>query len=254
MAIDQQAIRTYFGKLGLEPEIADLYLALHSHGPQSISELARNSKVERTRIYRLIDRLMASNLIEIESRQRRGVIKAAPVANLNILINERQQALQNLQDELGLIEQVLVRNSLSNPAARVQFYQGPEGMRQMLWNGLRAKTELVGHDDPRKLSQIVGNVFIKDWAEEFGRRKLNGRWLVNDFSAGPAEPIIKGARCRLVETEVFKLRQPCVIYDDVVAHFLTQDGEPFGIETHNRGIADSQRQLFELAWQQAKVI
>src|SRR5260370_714920 len=119
----------------------DMYLALHAHGPQPISALSRTSGVERTRIYRLIDKLMDSNLVEVETRYKRGVIKAAPVANLQILISQKEQELKGLQDELGLIEQVLARNSLSSPATRVQFYQGPEGVKQMFWNQTKAKSE-----------------------------------------------------------------------------------------------------------------
>src|SRR5687767_2632205 len=128
MIMDTAAVRTYFAKLGLEAEIADLYLALYAHGPQTISELSRNSRVERTRIYRLIDKLLESNLVEVESQYKRGIIKAAPIANLHILIAKKEQELKSLQDELGLIEQVLARNSLSSPATRVQFYHGPEGV------------------------------------------------------------------------------------------------------------------------------
>ena len=91
MAMDTGAIRTYFAKLGLEAEIADIYLALHTYGPQSISQLSRNSRVERTRIYRLIDQLMDSNLIEVESPQKRGIIKAAPIANLHILLPKKNK-------------------------------------------------------------------------------------------------------------------------------------------------------------------
>ncbi|MEK7153681.1 MAG: helix-turn-helix domain-containing protein, partial [Patescibacteria group bacterium] len=107
MLTDDLAIRTYFGKLGLEPEIADIYLALHANGSQTISELSRTSGVERTRIYRLLDKLMDTNLIEVESHYKRGIIKPAPIANLNILISKREQELKSLQDELELIEQVL---------------------------------------------------------------------------------------------------------------------------------------------------
>ncbi len=89
--VSDSAVRTYFSKLGLEREIADIYLALHAHGPQTISALSRNSGVERTRIYRLVDKLLLSNLIELESHSKRGIVKAAPVSNLRILINQKEQ-------------------------------------------------------------------------------------------------------------------------------------------------------------------
>lgn len=95
MSQDTLVLREYFSKLGLEPEIAELYLALHTYGPQSISELSRRSKVERTRIYRLIDVLAEANLIEVETHYKRSILRAAPVSNLQILLSKKSDAGHN---------------------------------------------------------------------------------------------------------------------------------------------------------------
>src|SRR5262249_11506663 len=159
--------------------IADMYLALHTQGPQTISQLSRSSHVERTRIYRLIDKLLATNLIEVESHYKRGVIKAAPIANLHILISQKEQELKGLQDELGLIEQVLARNSLSNPATRVQFYQGPEGIRQMQWNLFRAKHDILSimHSP---MQDSTGDAFFKRWTEKWNQGEWRCRILLDE--------------------------------------------------------------------------
>lgn len=253
MVTDGDTIRTYFAKLGLEPEVADIYLALYSHGPQTISELSRSSKVERTRIYRLIDHLMASNLIEVESQYKRGIIKAAPIANLRILINEKEQELKSLQDDLGLIEQVLARNSLSNPSTRVQFYRGAEGIRQLTWNKLRAKGELIGcayhiTDD------ATGNNFMHKWAREFEARGLRKKLLVNDeygeswAARKPLGKRIAGFEYNYLDPSIFKITNICDVYNDVTTFFQRKDNEIFGIEIYNQDIADMHRQFFEILW------
>jgi sugar-specific transcriptional regulator TrmB len=256
MLTDVSAVRNYFAKLGLETEIADIYLALYSYGPQNISELARHSGVERTRIYRLIDALMETSLIEVETQTKRGIIKAAPITNLHILINQREQELKNLQDELGLIEQVLARNSLSSPSTRVQFYQGPQGIRQMHWNELNATSEILGYSN-RILEEATGKKYMERWTDEFVKRKLTSRLLVNeDFvqswtqgrrSIGTGRRV-KGIDYRLIAPEQFKLTHLCTIYDAVVSYHHQKDGEVFGVEIYNQDIADSQRQFFELLW------
>lgn len=258
MLTDTATIRNYFTKLGLEPEIADIYLSLHAHGPQTISELARTSKVERTRIYRLIDKLMASNLIEVETHYKRGIIKAAPIANLHILINEKEQELKSLQDELGLIEQVLARNSLSSPTTRVQFYHGPEGIRQMFWNELKSKTEIVGYVY-RIIDEPTGRKFMERFGEEFAKRNLHMRLISGDefekswedadvtFGKGYSQRI-KNIDYRYISPDIFSVTHSCEVYDNVVMYCNWKDNELFGIEIYNQDIADAQRQLFELIW------
>lgn len=259
MLTDTAAIRTYFTKLGLEPEIADIYLSLHSHGPQTISELARTSKVERTRIYRLIDRLMASNLIEVETHYKRGIIKAAPIANLHILINEKEQELKSLQDELGLIEQVLARNSLSSPTTRVQFYHGPEGIRQMQWNLFRAKSENLSLMC-RPMQNITGAAFFDRWAKRNNEGNYKTRLLCgeaflqesNEWHAAHPGHDVTGHTLRLLPKSVMDITFSVDTYNDTVAYYNWKDGEVFGIEIYNADIAAAQRAFYEMLWQKSK--
>jgi DNA-binding MarR family transcriptional regulator len=74
MPINITDVHNYFAKLQLEPEIADIYMALYSHGPQSLTELARSAGIERTRLYRLMDALTASSLVEVEQHYKRTIL------------------------------------------------------------------------------------------------------------------------------------------------------------------------------------
>ena len=114
-----QVIRAYFFKLGLSSEIADIYLALYAYGDQTISELARHSGVERTRLYRLMDELQATNLIEVEVKYKRKIIRAAPIANLQILLSRKEQELQDLYKGLGDLESTLALDKRGMAATKV---------------------------------------------------------------------------------------------------------------------------------------
>jgi sugar-specific transcriptional regulator TrmB len=256
MLTDTGAIRNYFARLGLETEIADIYLSLHANGPQTISQLSRNAHVERTRIYRLIDRLMESNLIEVEAREKRGTIKAAPIANLHILITQKEQELKSLQDELGLIEQVLARNSLSSPGVRVQLYNGTEGLRQMRRNIAGAKSEVISllyKDIPDE----VDLEFAQQWAKQANELPAQFRAVYNEQLRAPHQASLAKHRTafpklweeRYVSGRTFPITHSTVIYDDTVASFHWQHDAFFGIEMHNRDIARTQRAFFEMLWE-----
>lgn len=259
MLTSSEAIRSYFAKLGLDKEIADIYLALHAHGPQTISELSRNARVERTRIYRLIDKLLSSNLIEVESHYKRGVIKAAPIANLHILISQKEQELKSLQDELGLIEQTLARNSLSNPATRVQFYQGPEGYKQMFWNEAKAKTDVqcIVYEIAQPKTNIA---FYERWVDRCNEnnvhfREIHGdqfRKSKKDWYSTHTNRQLKYYEDRYVSKDVFTITHSIDTYDNIVAYYNWKDGEVFGIEIHNEDIANGQRKFFEMLWEKSK--
>lgn len=252
------AIRDYFAKLGFSAEIADIYLALHSHGPQTLSQLARSSGVERTRIYRLMDELITSNLVETEAEYKRGVIKAAPIANLHILINDKEREVAALKEELGLIEQVLGRNQLSSPTTRVQVYRGPEGIRQMIWNILRSTTPIYGYHF-HILDEYIGRPFMSRWSDEFAERRLHCNLLVSDdyvqswksYVSERGGSRIRGIQYNYLSPDLFPITHSSNVYNDVTAYFNWQGGDVFGIELYNQQVADAQRVLMRGLWEQS---
>lgn len=258
MFTDTQAIRAYFFKLGLSSEIVDIYLALHAYGPQSISELARRSGIERTRIYRLMDELTTSNLIEVETKYKRSIFRAAPITNLQILIAKKEQEVRDLQTELTAIHHDLSRSNLASSATRVQLYQGEEGLKQMYWNQTKSKTENLSilYEN---MQIRTNSVFFERWAKTCNERDMKFRGIISDnfistqqkWYSNHSNERLANWQSRYVPDSVFPITHSTVIYDDVSSYYNWKNGEVFGIEVYNSQIADSQRQFFEMLWNQA---
>lgn len=257
MFSDTQAIRAYFFKLGLASEMADIYLALHAYGPQAISDLARHSGVERTRIYRLMDDLTSSSLIEVETQYKKNIFHAAPISNLQILIAKKEQELKDLQLGLGDLEKNIESWSNHSPATRIQFYKGIDGLKQMYWNQTKGSTENLAilYENMQIRTDVV---FFERWARACNERKLQFRGIINDnfirtqqewYGAHSNERLASWSS-RYLPDNVFLITHSVVIYDDVTAYYNWKDGEIFGVEMHNQEIADSQRQFFEMLWSQ----
>jgi len=179
MSQDIDVLKAYFNKLGLEPEVADLYLALHAYGPQTMSELARHSGVERTRIYRLVDVLRDTGLVEVEVHYRRNILKAAPVSNLQILLSKKEEELRALQADFSKIEGTISQHAHRTPTTQVQFYKGPEGLKQMFWNETKSKTENLAILFENMQGQTKA-AFFERWVREFNSNDIKNRSLVGD--------------------------------------------------------------------------
>ena len=250
-----QVIRSYFFKLGLSSEIADIYLALLAYGPQTISDVSRHSGVERTRVYRLMEELTTSNLIELEVRYKRTILHAAPITNLQILLTQKEQELRELRDGLHDLHQKISASTLASPTTRVQAYQGSEGLRQMFWNQTKSTSENLSilHENMQRYTNVT---FFDRWARTCNERKLTFRSIIGDsfiesqktwYQEHANERLATWAG-RYVPEGVFPVTHSTVIYDDVTAYYNWKDGEVFGIEIHNTHIADAQRQFFDMLW------
>jgi DNA-binding transcriptional ArsR family regulator len=258
---DTQAIRAYFFKLGLSSEIADIYLALHAHGRQTISQLSRNSGVERTRLYRLIDELQDNNLVEIETEYKKRIIAAAPVSNLQILITKKEQDIHDLRAGLHDLQEKLSGSSLHSAATKIQAYRGSEGLKQMYWNQTRSKTENLSilYEN----MQIRTNLsFFERWAQTCNDQGFKFRSIICDnflrtqqnWYQEHSNERLENWQSRYIPDGVFAITHSTVIYDDVTSYYNWKNGEIFGIEIHNKEIADAQRQFFEMLWMQGVVV
>ena len=258
---DTQAVRAYFYKLGLSSEIADIYLALYAYGEQPISELSRRSGVERTRIYRLMDELESSNLIEIESRYKRKIVRAAPISNLQILLSKKEQDLHELYKGLGDLQNKLAQSVQQSEATKVQAYRGTEGLKQMFWNQTRGKTENLSilYENMQVRTKLT---FFERWVRVMNERHIKSRTIMSsnfiktqqEWYSTHANERLNDWTGRYIPDSVFPITHSTVIYDDVTSYYNWKDGEVFGIEIYNQEIADAQRHFFEMLWLQGLAV
>jgi len=261
MPNDSSPMREYFAKLGLGPEIAEIYLALQAYGPQSLLQLARNAKIERTRLYRILDTLAECQLVEVEELYKRKLYKAAPVSNLQGLLTKREQEIRDLQKELMVLQRDYQTSELRSPLTHVQFYRGMDGVKQMFWNQTRAKNECLSilYANMQSKSNLV---FFERWVERCNSQGLTFRSIVGDnflatqkdwYGQHDNEKLTHWQGRYLPET-VLPITHSTITYDDVVAYYNWKDGEVFGLEIYNQEIATTQRHTFELFWEKAQPI
>jgi len=255
-------LEDYFVKLGLESDAATLYMALQAHGPQTISELARSSGIERIRIYRMLDDLQAAGVVEIESRYKRSIIHAASFSSLQVLLVKREQELQDLQQEYSQLSMQFSGREMHSRATRVQFYEGMDGIKQMLWGQTTAKSReniSILYDNMQNKTNAT---FFERWAQRCNERGLRFRGIVGDHFLKTQEAWYKTHtnerlahwEARQIPETILKLEYSTVVYDDTILQYNWNSDLIFGIEIQNAPMARMYRQLFELVWLQAAPI
>jgi len=255
------SVQAYFVKLGLSEQTPLLYAALTEFGPQTISELSRSSGVERTRIYRLLDELKSANLIEINQEYKHGIVKAAPLDNLQIMLAQKEQEVSDLHDLLPLIEQQLSPGGSDASSTQVRFYRGATGIKQMLWNETKAKGEILSILS-EGIQLKTKSKFFERWVSRCNDRELQFRSIVGErFTTGQEQWYaahindgLQNWKGRKIDSCVFPVTHSTLIYDDIVGYFYWDKDEIFGIEIQNQLIASAQVSLFEMLWQQGKSI
>lgn len=247
----------FLNLLGLNPEEKSVYSALVSGSDLSVLQVAKNSGVNRTTAYRILERLKNLGLAEELVEENRIKFRKSGTDKLELLVKQQQekaaQLNQLLPDISSLINQV---SQTAQPGTKVLFYRGQEGIRQMVWNTLRTKKELIGYTF-FPLTTGVGYDFAKQWHEEWVERKLKMRDIYSDL-------YLKNLKkeeefhyrksyfdTRYIPSNILNINHQVDIYNDLVAFYSWYDGEIFGVEIYNEKISAFHKQLFEIVWKMA---
>lgn len=252
----KQTLTQYLQPLGFSDEAINLYAVLTQNGPLSFLAAARASGIERTKLYRLSETLRQKGLIEEIVGHKKKLIKAANPNKIYLMIKELRSNAETLQNSFSCFTNLVNSLASSPPTTKVLYYNGKEGLKQILWNELNAQTEILTYDYT-VIQEASSKQFFDNWADEFEikglkMRELRGNTFLKTMTLNYPRRYIKNASWRYIPPEIFDITHQLDIYNDVLAIFNWYQGEVFGVEIHNQKIADSQKQIFEMFWQLAK--
>lgn len=232
-----------------------LYLTLFEHGDLTISRLSKLSGIERTHIYRSIDKLSKLQLIECIVDEKRQLYRSSPPHIIQHVLDMRAKEAENQRLAFTSITPLLTAKNTA--ATEVKFYSGISGIKQMLWNQTKAKSEIVSILS-ENIQSHTGEVFFKEWVDTCNAKNIPMRSVIDDNFIeqqirwyGAFGHSLKNWSSRKLPESSSSIPHRTTIYDNVTTYFNWQDIDVFGIEIYNQSIADTQREYFELLWQKS---
>jgi hypothetical protein len=256
------ALRNHFSKLGLEPEIAEIYLALLAYGTQHISQLARSSNIERTKLYRMLEIMRRHHLVETYEENNKTLISSAPLSNLQILLSRREQELHDLSSELQALHAQYAPDSINSPTTHVQMYRGIDGLKQMFWNQTKAKDTLTRAIMFENMQNKTNLSFFERWVRKCNENNMVSRGIIGDnfiktqqdWYSSHSNERLANWESRYIDNSVFPITHSTITYNDTISYYNWHKGEIFGIEIHNSDIASAQARFFDLLWDKARPV
>ena len=240
-------------ELGLEEKEELLYKALLELGTASVTEATKTAGVHRTLGYETLGGLEKKGLATQVARRGKKYFIAAPPERL---IDYTEQQSKEWKRRTSLAKEILPALSAQyrGIGARpvVRYYEGVEGLKQIYEDSLTA------HDMIRSYSAVETiKELMYDYAERYFKRRAEKKIYiraitkVSDYAIYLKMVQEKFMReLRLVPADKFNFTLERYIYNDKVAYMSFIDR--FGVIIESKDIADSEKYIFELAWQAAR--
>ena len=251
--MNKQLVSGQLSQYGLDDIEVQIYLNLLQGGAKTPLDLSRETNINRSKIYRYLDRLKVKHLVE-ESDKGRGLrLKAASPDSLKLLLLEREQQLGNQKELLPELLKELTSLPGGTPTGfEVKHYHGTEGLKQMLWNHLRAKKEILvfGYENR---NDIAGKAFAETIRYEQVERGITKIEIENatdqgDYWYTKVPNWGKFYRSRYIPPKILDIRQYQVVFNDTLSILSWADGNKIGVEITHKSFADMYRQIFWKFW------
>ncbi len=241
--------------LGLTQDEATVYLTLLQNDALSPLELSRVTKIGRSKVYRLLERLHDAGLSQSQIINGKLRFRAQPYQYLEGLIRQQEVKTSELKRALpsmfGDIANLLSNDGLGS---RIHYYSGPEGLKQVTLNSLEAKNELLIFEI-KDLGAFLDFGFAEEVRRDFVQHDVRVREISSEPEVTPWTKVTEFAtkhwNCRYIDPGDLEIEVEVLIYNHTVAMYNYHQGEIFCIEIQSRAIANMQRQLFNFVWNKA---
>ncbi|MBU2213209.1 hypothetical protein KKC44_02790 [Patescibacteria group bacterium] len=232
--------------IGLDTKEAKLYIAGLQLGSAPASEYARKTSLNRITAYNYLESLSRRGMFTVVKKQRGKWYTPVAPDQLAFEARKNVQGLDRVMPELRSLQ------GSEHRKPNVEFYEGWEGVRRVYEDTLTAESELLNFAN----SAIVRTNWQKydeEYVAERVKRGIYLRGIAPDDEAGRMVQT-KDAQChreiRLVSKKDFDFNNEIKIYDNKVAiiSFGETKEDMFGVIIESKEVAETQRQIFEMAW------
>jgi HTH-type transcriptional regulator, sugar sensing transcriptional regulator len=242
------ALANILQNIGLTEKEAKIYLTLLELHEALPSTVARRSKVKRPTTYVILEQLKERGLVSHVKRKKLLYFRALDPHSLLEDQSNKYRALEKAIPEL----QQLHEKFAATPQMTV--YEGKEGLIKIMEDTLTTKTELL-------CWAYVGEAVdcLRDYYPTYIRKKVERKiWLRGVFCYEKIALRFKKfgkkelREIYMVPKKKFPFKNEINIYDDKVA-IISQKDE-IGVIIQNKDIADTQRAMFEMGFEYAKIL
>lgn len=242
---------TTLRNIGLDEEEAALYLTGLELGMAPASDYAKAAGMNRITAYNTLEDMVESGHMSVIKRERGKCYSPVSPEALSSEVRKHADALEQSVHELKSLRGSEYRKPT------VRFFQGWEGVRHVYDDTLTAKTDILNFANSAVVRSYWPD-YDSEYVAERVRRGIHLRGIAPDDATGRkvhGEDRRMLREIRLVSAKDFDFTNEINIYDHKVAICSFPSGksaqEAFGVIIESKEVAETQRQIFEMAWRYA---
>lgn len=239
---------------GISAEESRIYLYLLEKRPQPALAISRALRIGRTKVYRIVDKLIERGLVVQKLGELGIIFDASDPQVLNQLVGVRRHEVEAIAaatpDVIARLSELIPQGTGSG--TKVRYYTGREGLKQVTHHSLSARGHLCIYEAVNDMSNFIDSEHAEWVRERLVLERIKTYQLTNLSSIKPYTKIEKKVtdywEVRHVPPEKLAIRIETLIYNNIYTLYSVTKNEMFCIEIQNDLLASMQQQLFWYIW------
>lgn len=239
-------------EVGLTKGEVEVYLALLKIGSSSIGKIVKESKVTKSKVYDILDRLADKGLISKSIKNKINTYNAAPPNFLLELLEKKEKEIKQQEKEIkNLLPSLNGMQTISNKENRIEIFEGFQGIKnvfQIIENEFEPNEEflVLGVEDTLNQQQL--NFFLNFHKKKI-EAKIKTKVIFTSNLKGVKEYHLKQNQYNEEKYLDQSNAIPINIYKDfVVIPILQKNEKEITILIKNKKLAQGFREYFYTLW------
>lgn len=236
-------------KIGLAEKEAKVFLASLELGSSTVQEIAKRADINRATTYVIIEKLMKKGLMSSVEKGKKTFFQTEDPKRLLKLLEEQEEGLKRKEEEFKkYLPELETLFNIAEEKPKVRFFEGKEGLITIQKDILRSKPCSVVEFVPLDYTY---EVFPPGEQDHRHKMREISKKIIYSSKLNYVMPKENLMESRIIPSEKFPFSTEVVVYDDKVA-IASHKGKLMGVIIENKGIADSLKTIFNLAWEAAE--
>lgn len=235
-------------QLGFSEKEAQLYLSCIELGSATVMQLSRHSEITRGSAYDILEEMLSKGYVSKIHADKHMLFSAV---DPELLKKRYKDYVRDFELALPQLKGLYYKHS----QPRVRYFEGLEGVMQVYEDTLTATTDLLNFANSKEVRNYFPN-YDKDYVQKRVKKKIflkgiaqsdeHGQWVKSHDKESCRE-------IRLLSANDFSFNNEINIYDDKFS-IISFGEKPIGVIIESKEIADTQRDIFKMAWLYAGLV
>jgi len=245
----------YLQELGFTPGEEKIYFSLTKLGTSTITPIAKESGVSRSKVYEILEKLAQKGIVSHFKKNNVSHFKAAPPSRILDYLKKKEEELRKKREEFSSklsFFDGLAKGSKSLQEAEV--YEGIEGIKNVreiaLKNSKKGDIFYYFGNPASGHENVLG--YWDDWNKRRRKKKISAFIIYNQDAKKFGERRKKEAYTKVKYLPKKGSTHAWIeIYNNIVVIAIKYD-KPMSIVINNKFVAESFKTYFDILWEVSK--